>query len=198
MRLLVFSDVHGDQSIISKIRQEAKNCDLILCCGDITPVHGKPLDTARQIGKFDVQLLAIPGNFERPNDMEEICKELGWINLHGKHVEINGLGFAGCGGGNISPFNTPYELTDEQFKEILKKFTIRDRFVFLSHCPSKGFVDKVRSGTHVGSAAIEEFVRKTQPILQFCGHIHEEGGREAMHGKTRICNVARQVKLIDV
>lgn len=199
MRVLAFSDIHGDQSIIAKIKQKAKDCDLILCCGDITPAHGMTtIDTARQIGKFDTAVLAIPGNFETPREMELVCKELGWIDLHGKSIEIEGLLFFGCGGGNVGPFNTPYELTEEQFKEILHKFNARDKFVFVSHCPSKGFLDKVGSGLHVGSAVIGEFVKEIQPLYQFCGHIHEEGGKESLIGRTKVYNVARQVKVLEI
>jgi len=198
MRVLAFSDVHGDQSIISKIKQRSKDCDLILCCGDITPAHGITLDVAKQIGRFDANVLAIPGNFETPDDMEQVCNELGWTNLHGKSVQIHNLTFFGCGGGNVGPFNTPYELTEEQFKEILHKFSSRDRFVFVSHCPSKGFLDNVGSGLHVGSTAIGEFVEQMQPLFQICGHIHEEGGKESMIGKTEVYNVARQVKLLEI
>lgn len=198
MRVLAFSDVHGNNSLISKIKQESKNCDLIICCGDITPSHGMTKEIAKQIGKFDVKVLAIPGNFEMPDDMEEVCEELGWINLHGKSVKIDDLVFFGCGGGNTGPFNTPYELTEEQFKEILGKFSKTDRFVFISHCPSKGFLDEVRSGLHVGSGAIAEFVKQTQPLFQFCGHIHEEGGKESSMGKSKVYNVARQVKIVDI
>jgi len=198
MRVLVFSDVHGDQSIIAKIKERSKECDLILCCGDITPAHGITINAAKAIGKFDVKVLAIPGNFEMPDEMSFVCKELDWINLHGKSIEINGLTFFGCGGGNTGPFNTPYELTEAQFREILNKFSGRDKFVFMSHCPSKGFLDEVRSGSHVGSVAIGEFVKKTQPLFQFCGHIHEEGGKESNIGKTKVYNVARQVKLLDI
>ncbi|MGH9909871.1 MAG: metallophosphoesterase family protein [Nitrososphaerales archaeon] len=198
MRVLAFSDVHGDQSIIAKIKQKAKDCDLILCCGDITPAHGIAIDAARQIGKFHAHVLAIPGNFETPSGMGLVCKELGWIDLHGKSIEIQGLLFFGCGGGNIGPFNTPYELTEEQFKEILHKFDAREKFVFVSHCPSKGFLDKVGSGLHVGSAVIGEFVKEMQPLYQFCGHIHEEGGKESLIGRTKVYNVARQVKVLDI
>lgn len=197
MRILAFSDVHGSQSIIFKIREKAKECDLILCCGDITPSHGMTINTAKQIGKFDVKVLAIPGNFETPDDMKKVCSQLGWIDLDGKSIEIEGLTFFGCGGGNTSPFNTTYELTEGELQEKLDNFSSKDRFVFMSHCPSKGFLDVV-SGQHVGSEAIAEFVKKTQPLLQFCGHIHEEGGKESMIGKTKVYNVARQVKVVDI
>ncbi|MFQ5940392.1 MAG: metallophosphoesterase [Nitrososphaerales archaeon] len=198
MRVLIFSDVHGDQSLISQIKQRSKDCDLVLCCGDITPVHGMTMNAAKQIGDFDSTVLAIPGNFETPKEMGEVCKELGWTNLHGKGVEIGGLAFFGCGGGNIGLFNTPYELTEEEFKEILSKFSGIDKFVFMSHCPSKGCLDEVRSGLHVGSVAISKFVQQMQPIFQFCGHIHEEGGKESNIGRTKVYNVARQAKLFDI
>lgn len=198
MRILAFSDVHGDQSLIDRIKQAAKGCDLVLCCGDITPAHGKTIDAGRRIGKLDARVLAIPGNFELPNDMRTVCKELGWIDLHGKSFEINGIVFAGCGGGNIGPFRTPYELSEQEFKELLDKLDTSKPFVFVSHCPPKGFVDEPRQGLHVGSEAMRKFVEEKQPIFQFCGHIHESGGKEASIGNTRVINVAKQIKLLDI
>jgi len=198
LRVLTFSDVHGDQSLIGKIKQASKDCDLILCCGDITSFHGKTMDVARKIGSFDVKVLAIPGNFELPNEMENVCKELGWINLHGRSAEISSVMFSGCGGGNVGPFNTPYELSEQQFKEILDRLDTSKSFVFVSHCPPKGFLDEPRQGLHVGSDVIREFVEQKQPTLQFCGHIHESGGKEARIGNTRVINVAKQIKLLDI
>ena len=198
MRVLAFSDVHGDQSLIDKIKQTSRDCDLVLCCGDITPAHGKTIDAGRRIGKLGARVLAVPGNFELPNDMSILCKELGWTDLHGKSFEIQGVMFAGCGGGNAGPFNTPYELSEHEFKELLDKLDTSKRFVFASHCPPKGFVDEPRQGLHVGSEAIRYFVEEKQPILQFCGHIHESGGKGVDIGKTRVINVARQIKLLDI
>jgi len=198
LRILAFSDVHGDQLLIDRIKQNAKNCDLILCCGDITPAHGSTIDVGRQIGKLNARVLAIPGNFELPNDMKTICKELGWTDLHGKSFEINNIVFAGCGGGNIGPFGTPYELNEQDFKELLDKLDTSKPFVLVSHCPPKGFVDEPRQGLHVGSEAIRKFVEEKQPMFQFCGHIHESGGKEVNLGKTRVINVAKQIRLIDI
>ncbi len=198
MRVLVFSDVHGDQSLIDKVKQAAKDCDLVLCCGDITPVHGETLDVGRRIGNLHTRVLAVPGNFELPNDMSIVCKELGWTDLHGKSFEINGILFAGCGGGNTGSFNTPYELSEQEFNDILDKLDTSKRFVLATHCPPKGCVDEPKQGLHAGSEAIRNFVVEKQPMLQFCGHIHEGGGKEGSIGSTRVINVAKQVKLIDI
>jgi hypothetical protein len=180
------------------MKNAAKDCDLVLCCGDITPAHGKTIDAARRIGKLGARVLAIPGNFELPNDMSIVCKELGWTDLHGKSFEINGIVFAGCGGGNMSPFGTPYELSEEEFQQLLDKLDTSKRFVFASHCPPKGFVDEPKQRLHVGSEAIRKFVEERQPMYQFCGHIHECGGKEAKVGNTKVVNVAKQITLLDI
>jgi Icc-related predicted phosphoesterase len=198
LRILAFSDLHGDQSLIDRVKRESKGCELVLCCGDITPAHGKTIDAGRRIGKLDVRVLAVPGNFELPNDMRTLCKELGWTDLHGKSFEINGIVFAGCGGGNVGPFRTPYELSEQEFSELLDKLDTSKPFVLVSHCPPKGFVDEPRQGLHVGSESIRKFVEEKQPILQFCGHIHESGGKEVNLGNTRVINVAKQIKLLDI
>jgi len=198
LRVLAFSDVHGDQLLIDKIKQAAKDCDLVICCGDITPAHGKTIDVGRRIGKLGPRVLAVPGNFELPNDMSIVCKELGWTDLHGKNFEINNIMFAGCGGGNTGPFHTPYELSEEEFNELLDKLDTSKRFILVTHCPPRGFVDQPKEGLHVGSEAIRNFVEEKHPMLQFCGHIHESGGKEANVDNTRIINVAKQVKLIDI
>lgn len=198
MLILAFSDVHGDPLLIDRMKNAAKDCDLVLCCGDITPAHGKTIDAARRIGKLGARVLAIPGNFELPNDMSIVCKELGWTDLHGKSFEINGIVFAGCGGGNMSPFGTPYELSEEEFQQLLDKLDTSKRFVFASHCPPKGFVDEPKQRLHVGSEAIRKFVEERQPMYQFCGHIHECGGKEAKVGNTKVVNVAKQITLLDI
>jgi Icc-related predicted phosphoesterase len=198
LRILAFSDIHGDQLLIERIKQVARDCDLVICCGDITPAHGKTIDVGRRIGKLGTRVLAVPGNFELPNDMSVVCKELGWTDLHGKSFEINNIMFAGCGGGNTGPFNTPYELSEPEFNDILERLDMQKRFVLVTHCPPKGCVDEPRLGLHVGSEAIRDFVEERHPILQFCGHIHESGGKEVNVGNTRIINVAKQIKLIEI
>ncbi len=198
LRVLAFSDVHGDQALIDRIKQASKDCDLVICCGDITPAHGKTIDAGRRIGKLGARVLAVPGNFELPNDMRTVCKELEWTDLHGKSFEINGVVFAGCGGGNIGPFRTPYELSEQELEELLDKLDTSKPFVLASHCPPKGFVDEPRQGLHVGSGAIRKFVEEKQPMFQFCGHIHESGGMVSKVGNTMVINVAKQIKLLDI
>jgi Icc-related predicted phosphoesterase len=201
LRILAFSDLHGDPKLIERVKSEAKSksIDVALCCGDITPIHGNTIEVARAIGNLGVRTLAVPGNFELPDDMRIACKENNWTDLHGKYIEVKGYLFAGCGGGNKSPFNTPYELSEDEFKDILSKLdTIRSGFIMLTHCPPYGVVDEAKNGIHLGSKAIAEFIALKKPLLHFCGHIHEQGGNEGMLNGTKVINVARNIRIIEI
>ncbi len=201
LRILAFSDLHGDAKLIEMVKGQIKGnrVDVVLCCGDITPVHGNTIEVARTIGSLGVRTLAVPGNFELPDDMRIACKENNWTDLHGKCIEVKGYIFAGCGGGNKSPFNTPYELSEDEFKGILAKLDdLSSGFIMLTHCPPYGVVDEARNGMHLGSKAIADFIAAKRPILHFCGHIHEQGGNEGMLNTTKVINVARNVKIIEI
>ncbi|MCS6767784.1 MAG: metallophosphoesterase [Candidatus Nitrosocaldus sp.] len=205
IRILAFSDIHGDRALIARLKDtlnaSRSGIDIAVCCGDITPVHGSTIDAARMIGNLGVRTLIVPGNFEMPNDLRTACKELNWTDLHGKYIEFKGYVFAGCGGGNVSPFSTPYELGEDQFSELLGRLRgiNRDgRLVLLTHCPPYGVVDEPRQGMHVGSSAIAGYVMEERPMMHFCGHIHEQGGREGTLGGTRVVNTARNIMLVEL
>jgi Icc-related predicted phosphoesterase len=201
LRILAFSDIHGDKVLIDRLKERVRDekIDVALCCGDITPIHGSTIDTARMIGDLGIRTLAVPGNFELPDNMRIACKENNWTDLHGKYIEVKGYVFAGCGGGNISPFNTPYELTEDKFREMLDKISdIKSGFIMLTHCPPYGVLDEARAGMHLGSKAIADFIKDKKPLLHFCGHIHEQGGNEGVLGSSRVINVARSIKIVEI
>ena len=60
--------------------------------------------------------------------------------------------------------------------------------VLLSHAPPYKYLDKIRSGKHVGSKILLEAIKKHQPRLVLCGHIHEAKGK-AKIGKTEVYNL---------
>ncbi|GIU70683.1 MAG: metallophosphoesterase [Candidatus Nitrosocaldaceae archaeon] len=195
MKILVFSDLHGDQALIDKVREESKKVDIAICCGDITPVHGDTINTARKIGKLDARLFIIPGNFELPTVLNTACKENGWTDLHGKQFRIDDITIGGCGGAPKGPFNTPYELEEDEFRSILAKIDYVD--ILVTHAPPKGVTDYT-NGLHIGSEAIREFIEDKRPRLTLCGHVHENGGKEGMINNTKVMNIAREIKIIDI
>jgi hypothetical protein len=195
MRLLIFSDLHGEQALIDRVKEVSKEVDMAICCGDITPVHGDTIETGRMLGRLDARLFIIPGNFEMPNILNAICKENNWTDLHGKSFKIDNIIIAGCGGAPKGPFNTPYELEEEEFKNILAKIDYAD--ILVTHAPPKGVTDYTNE-VNIGSEAIRKFVEEKQPKINLCGHVHENGGKEDSINNTRIMNIARQIKIIEI
>lgn len=194
MKTLVFSDLHGDQGLIEKVRELSKDIDIAICCGDISPVHGDTIEAGRRLGRLDARLFIVPGNFELPTTLSAICKENNWTDLHGKSFKVNGITIVGCGGAPKGPFNTPYELEEREFEEILAKIEYAD--ILVTHAPPKGVTDYT-NGANIGSDAIRAFIEDKQPKINLCGHVHENGGKEGMINNTKVMNIARQIKVIE-
>ncbi len=175
MRILAITDVHGRVSEVEKLTEKVLEIEpgLILLAGDITHFSGR--DSARKVLKplltLNVPILAVHGNCDG-RDVPVLLEELG-IGLHNRRVKFKGTGIVGIGGSNITPFNTVWELTEDEMRAILEK-NYHDGDVVLSHTPPKDTrADRVHSGLHVGSLSLREFIEERQPPLVVCGHIHE-------------------------
>jgi hypothetical protein len=63
-----------------------------------------------------------------------------------------------------------------------------DHLVLMTHNPPLNTTtDRIRSGVHVGSRSVREFIEKVQPDVCITGHIHESKGMDHI-GKTVIVN----------
>jgi len=83
------------------------------------------------------------------------------------------------------------DLNNKRFlklSELLKKYK---NSVLLSHAPPFGHVDKIHSGKHVGSKILLKAIRRYQPKLVLCGHIHEARGQSKI-GKTKVINLGSE------
>lgn len=60
--------------------------------------------------------------------------------------------------------------------------------ILICHNPPYGYVDKAYNGKHVGSNILLKAIKKYQPKLVLCGHIHEAKGN-AKIGKTPVYNL---------
>ncbi|WP_367884180.1 metallophosphoesterase [Thermococcus sp. JCM 11816] len=192
MRIVAVTDIHGKLEKVKRLAGgvlEEERPDLILIAGDITNFSGA--EVARTVLEplmaLDVPILAVHGNCDG-RDVPELLEELG-ISLHNKRKEVNGTGFVGVGGSNITPFNTIWELTEDEIMEILRKNYRPGGDIILSHAPPKDTkADRVHSGLHVGSTALREFIEKNQPPLVVTGgHIHEARSVDEL-GETIIVN----------
>lgn len=197
MKILVIADIHGDFESLSNVLAELKNdFDVLVCPGDFTDVGLSlagfsredmlqiMLDELLSCGK---PVFALPGNHDPP-EVHKIFDEYG-VNLHGRGKIIDGVGFFGFGGAK-TPFGTPFEPSEEETANGLKKaldaVVGANKKIMITHNPPKNTkLDRVLSGSHVGSQAIRDFILKNKPDVAISAHIHEARGTDVL-GSTQL------------
>ena len=192
MRVLYVVDVHDRFEAVEKAVGAAGDVDVLLVGGDIT-TGGGPDDAQRAVERWRPlapTLLAVAGNMDSPA-IDARLAELG-VSMHGRGVVVGDVGFAGASGSPHSPLHTPYELADDEFAAaaeagLAELAGCRARILCPHAPPLDTACDRIRSGAHVGSAALRALIEREQPDLVLCGHIHESRGEDAI-GDTRIAN----------
>ncbi|MBV8358924.1 MAG: metallophosphoesterase [Deltaproteobacteria bacterium] len=177
---------------LGRMAEVLRDADLIIVSGDLTNFGG--IDDARKvladIRRACPHLLALPGNLDR-REVTPFLETEG-IALHGKGVVIDGIGIFGCGGSNITPFNTPTELTEDEIYETLRRgyTAVQERRPLLMVChtpPYETSCDRIVGGKAVGSTSARRFIEEVKPDLCISGHIHESAATD-MIGPTTIIN----------
>ena len=187
MHILCMTDIHGDGKSVASLLEKERDADLLIVAGDITHL-GESGDAAKILSpllKEVVPLFVVTGNMDYP-DVLDLLREKE-VNLHGEYRKFAGVGFAGLGGSNPTPFGTPQEYNDDEAKAILSGplrllggTPVR---VLVSHAPPVNTtLDRVKMGIHAGSSIVREILVKHQIDLCICGHIHEAGGVEKVEG----------------
>ena len=189
MIILVGTDFHGSEEAFRNFGFKADEikAEILVICGDIT--HFGSLQEAKRLLSVledpKVPILFVPGNCDPPSlaTVEVECAD----SIHGSYRAYKDVMFFGFGGGPVSPFSTPFEMTEEEIADFLeekaKNPLMRKWFIFVSHTPPKDTkVDKIYSGRHVGSQSIRRFIEERNPSVVLCGHIHEARGVDRIGG----------------
>ncbi len=192
MIVVALTDIHGRTERLADVAGDLAAADVVLLTGDLTN-FGREREAAEVVDAVRAHndtVLAVTGNCDYPEVGDYLTAE--GIGLHGGHRVIDGVAFVGLGGSLPCPGWTPNELTDGQLKRRLRD-AVGDLdaelpWVLVSHQPPAGTsLDRVRSGDHVGSRSVRDFIEGFEPLVCFSGHIHEGAGTDAI-GPTRLIN----------
>jgi uncharacterized protein len=170
MRILVFTDTHGNDHRLSKVIEKSKNADLVVCCGDMTVFENDIDKILSKINSMDKLTLVIPGNHESDEGLKRASARFKNIfYLHGTILEHDGLTFVGFGGGGFGIRDVEFERFIKLHEDRLKN----KKIVFVTHGPPfKTTLDFINN-EHVGNKSYADFIKKHKPLVHFCGHIHE-------------------------
>ena len=197
MRLLVFSDIHGDEAALARLIQI--EADGYFAAGDLTS-WGRGLDRlGRLLAQRGKKVWVLPGNHESAEAIAELAARYGLNAFHEQALEWNGYHIAGLGYSNPTPFNTPGEYSEAEIARRLQPFAPLHPLVMICHCPPLGTaLDRIREGVHAGSRSIREFLERYQPEYFLCGHIHEAEGAGVRLGRTQAINVGKRGYLLEL
>jgi len=200
MRIFSAGDIHGDSRLAEKLAKEAddKHADLVVLCGDLTFAERSTDNIIGPFKKRNLKVLIIPGNHESVATTDFLSKVYDVKNLHGYSVKYKNIGLFGAGGANIGID----QLSEKELYDLLKKGFDEvkglDKKIMVTHVHPSGTTMEKLSAFIPGSTGIRRAVDKFQPDILLCSHIHEAEGLEEMIGKTRVINVGKRGKIIDV
>lgn len=189
MKILVVSDMHGDNAFVDRIEPYIREADLIIVAGDITHSGGKEdaASVIEAIRSIQPRLFAVPGNWDNSSVSKYLDSKD--INLNMRVVEIDGIFLVGIGYSPPTPARTPNELSENDFLKLVNKVDAiipnGVDFILVSHCPPfKTACDIIYSGIHVGSEAVRNLIEKRKPLACISGHIHEGFGSDRIGNST--------------
>ena len=180
MRFLVITDLHQKRPDVGWINEEIRKhgAEFVLFLGDVTN-FGTKETAAKILSSIDSKVYAIPGNCD-PLDFAEGVKDVA-VDMHGKAADVGGYRLVGLGGSNPTIFHTPFELSEDDLYDGLKK-NASEGMILMTHAPSYGILDQIPSGLSVGSTAIKKIADEYRPVLALSGHIHEAVGVVSQNG----------------
>lgn len=205
VRILAFTDPHGEKKALREILAlaESGKPDLIVCSGDVS-FFGRDCDAfLRDLGVLGRAVYFVPGNHETPSVAKELVFFFPYLkDVSFRLVEEAGVRLTGLPG--TDPFWPGGRPNDGLSSKAVGVGESGDRtkpLVLLTHYPPSG--TKV-SGTSVttpdsgGSRLVRLIVESLQPALVVCGHYHQDFGKEAHVGATRILNPGPGGRIVEV
>lgn len=177
MRILAIADIHGSKHARKRVNSQIEEYtpNAVIVCGDITQ-FGPPEWALDFLNGISLKTLALPGNLD-PIGVIDAIEESQAIPLHAKKVELGEYIFVGLGGSNRTPFSTPFELSEDEIYNTLKRIMIKGA-ILVVHAPAKGHLDKTSQMINSGSESIARIISEFSPPLVISAHIHEARGVE--------------------
>ncbi|MBU0536188.1 MAG: metallophosphoesterase [Nanoarchaeota archaeon] len=200
LRILASGDIHGDVGLARKLAEKAEkeNVDLVILCGDLTFFDQSTDGIVGPFVKKHKKVLLIPGNHESLATADFLAELYGVKNIHGYSVKYKDVAIFGAGGANIGM----HQISEKDMYDLLKKGydkikDIRKKIMVTHVHPTETTMEKF-SNFVPGSTGVKRAIDKFHPDILLCSHVHEAEGIEEKVGKTRVINVGKKGKIIEI
>lgn len=200
MKILAAGDIHGDTKLVEELAKKAvkEKVDLVVLCGDLTYAERSTENLIGPFVKRKLKVILIPGNHETFATADFLAELYDVTNLHGYFIKCKDVGLFGCGGANIGLSQLS---EDEIFKTLKKGYdgikALKKKIMVTHVHPSESVMEKF-TNIFPGSKGVKKAVDIFKPDLLLCSHVHEAEGLEEKLGKTKVINVGRKGKIINI
>lgn len=200
MKILAAGDLHGDIRLAESlaIKASQNNVDYVVLCGDLVASEKNVENIIGAFAKRKQRLLMIPGNHESSATVDFLAQAYNQTNLHGYSIKKDDVGFFGCSAANIGI----HSMNEPEIFNMLKKghnyLSGASKRIMVTHTHPKGSLMEKFSSFVKGSEGITQAIYELKPDMLLCSHVHEAEGLEEMVGHTKVINVGREGKIIDI
>ncbi len=198
MKILAFTDLHGDEVALNKIINKAQkeNPNLLICAGDLSNFGHNLKKLVLKLAEIKIPLLIISSNHDFEDELKIICSKLdNVIYLDKTSYQLDKYLFFGYGGGGFSYFDKEFEAVANKFKKTIEEDS---KIILITHAPPYGTsLDRLDIG-YCGSKSIRNFIKEVKPILNICGHLHENMNKKDRINKTLIINPGKTGEIINI
>ena len=196
LKVLAAGDFHGDPKAAERLakRAEKEHVDLVILTGDIIGLTEtdnliKPFTERKQ------KVVFVPGNWETKQEAKALEKKYKIRNIEDHYLKYKDTGIFGIGSADWTLYPDE-ERTFKHLKKEHEKIKNLEKKILVSHLHAAG--TKSELSGFPGVESLREAIEKFQPDLFLSGHIHELEGAEEKIGKTKVINVGKKGKIIEV
>jgi len=196
-KILAIGDIHGDTGLVKKLAEKAKkeNVDIVILAGDLTFIEESTKNIIGPFIKAKKPVLLVHGNHETLATTNFLAEKYPkTTNIHGYSFITENLGIFGAGG--AIGFNTSEKEIFDMLNKAHKNIKDSKKKIMVTHMHPKG--SKAEFSGFEGSKAVTKAIKKFHPDILISAHIHEAGGIEEKIGKTKVINVGRKPKVLEI
>jgi len=195
-KILAEGDFHGDSDTAKRLAEKAEkeNVDLVILTGDITGF----IETENLLKPFikkGKKVVFVPGNWETKETADFLSKLYGVKNIGEHYLKYENIGIFGIGSADWRLFLNEKKAFNK-LKKDFEKIKDLEKKIMVSHVHAAG--TKSEFSGIPGSEALRKAIKEFQPNLFISGHIHEAEGLQEKIGKTKVINVGKKGKIIEI
>jgi Icc-related predicted phosphoesterase len=198
LKILAASDFHGSHKVAESLARKAEmeNVDLIILAGDLHDGQRANPGIIAPFKKRNQRVIFVPGNWDTTAEANALKKAYEINNIDGAYTHYNGVDIIGVGSPDFRLDIDDEKTLDKLVKNFEKVKDRKTKKILVSHIHARGTLAEF-SGIP-GSEILRGVIDYFHPDFFIAAHIHEAEGLEQKIGKTKVLQVGKKGRIIEI